>query len=136
MGQGEATFIRTAAVALTRIGGTETEALLIDTLQRRPDPDACAQLIDSLALLECRRAVPLIETYSDDNRPLAILPASYRAAQSAIEHLRSELIARQADPDELLKIMEVEPTVAGVAGRALRLLRTNPGKPDTQEAQP
>ena len=134
--QGETVSVRSAAAALARIGGTEAETLLIDALQRRSDADTCAQIIDSLALLECRRAIPLIEAHSDDNRPLTVLPASYRAAQAAIEHLRGELIARQADPDGLLKTMQIEPTVAGVARRAAELLRRSDTQPATRQALP
>ena len=134
--QGETVSVRSAAAALARIGGTEAETLLIDALQRRSDADTCAQIIDSLALLECRRAIPLIEAHSDDNRPLTALPASYRAAQAAIEHLRGELIARQADPDGLLKTMQIEPTVAGVARRAAELLRRSDTQPATRQALP
>jgi len=134
--RGEMPSLRPAAAALSRIGGDEAETLLIDAMKHRPDADTCAQIIDSLALLECRRAIPLIEAYSDDHRPLTILPASHRAAQAAIEHLRGELIARQVDPNGLLQTTQIAPTVAGVARRALQLMQRRDATPATQKAQP
>jgi hypothetical protein len=110
------------AVALGRIGGPDAEAALCDALAGSCAPDVKAQLIDSLGLLGCRQAVPLMIDALGDHRPVTTLPHSQLSARRAIQALQSELLSKGADPLSALAASTSEPTVAGVATRWIQLL--------------
>lgn len=114
------------AVALGRIGGPEAQAALLEALAQPCAPDVKAQLIDSLGLLGCREAIPLIEEAQGDPRPIGILPFAQRSAQRAVAALRGDLLARGTDPEQAIRAASSELTVAGVAAYWLRLLRGDP----------
>jgi hypothetical protein len=132
----EKTNLRTAATVLGRIRGPEAENMLLNLLRRDIPANTCAQVIDSLAMINSLQAIPLIQQHIEDVRPITVMPASYRAAQTAIEHLRPELIARHADPNHLLQSTLIEPTVAAVAARALQLLTGSGVAATTQASRP
>lgn len=121
------------AVALGRIGGDQAEAALCNALTRACPPDVKAQVIDSLGLLGCRQAVPLITDALTDHRPIRVLPHSQLSARKAIQALHADIMAQGTDPATALAAVTAEPTVSGVAARWLPLLaEPEAGPPATQ----
>jgi hypothetical protein len=110
------------AVALGRIPRAEAEDALKTALSRAADPDLKAQLIDSLGMAGCEQAVPMMIDALADDRPVTILPQSQQSAQRAINAVRSDFLARGADPESAMKAARTAPTVSAVAARWVRLL--------------
>lgn len=121
------------AVALGRIGGEQAEAALCDVLARSCPPDVKAQVIDSLGLLGCRQAVPLITDALSDHRPIRVLPHSQLSARKAIQALHADLVAQGTDPISALAAVTAEPTVSGVAARWISLLAEPQDNPPTTQ---
>jgi HEAT repeat protein len=115
-----------AAVALGRIGGLEAQSALCEALGRPGPPHVTAQVIDSLGLLGCREAVPLMMQARQDTRPISVLPHSQLSAQLAIRALQADLRSRGADPASALASASSPATVAGVAEHWIRLLSGTP----------
>lgn len=109
-------------VALGRIDGPEAEQALIEACEASRPPEIRAQAIDSLGMLGCKQAVPLVLEAMTDHRPLAVLPQSQLSARRAIGALGAQLAARGANPDQARASIATEPTVAGVAAHWYRLL--------------
>lgn len=113
---------RAAAFTLERMGGPQAEEILLDSLRTATDPDLSAQLIDSLGILRCQSAVPLLKDLLGDDQPVAALPANYASVQRAVAALGEDLSTRGINPQELLEATQVEMTVASFAARSLHLI--------------
>ncbi len=111
-----------AAVALGRINSPEAEQVLLKALATEVEPNVKAQLIDSLGIAGCEKAVPLMESALTDSRPIEITPHSQASAQRAIAALQGDLVAKGADPQQALKAVSTSRTVSAVAEYWLRLL--------------
>ena len=126
---------RHAAVALQRIGGPQAEQLLIEALPQTSDPDLRAQIIDSLGMLGCTRAVPLLTDMLADERPVSTLPYSQRSALEAVAAAQDQWLSRGFDLEAVRSALQGEQTVASIAARSLRLITGKPfGNPTTQPA--
>ena len=110
------------AVALGRVGGKQAQDALQAMLATQPDASVKAQVIDSLGLLGCKEALPLMHKSLEDARPIDRLPHSQLSAMRAIGALSPELAAKGIDPMSAADSASTSPTVAAVAGRWIRLL--------------
>ncbi|HSW47196.1 MAG TPA: hypothetical protein VLM89_16655 [Phycisphaerae bacterium] len=120
-----------AMVALERIGGPQAEDILIERLSNADDPDVTAQAIDSLGMLGCRAAEPVIQGHLGDHRPLTCPPASQRRAERAIAAVQGKLLAQGIRPEDLAAVARTDLTIAAVAARALASLAPTPASHPT-----
>ncbi|MBI4581469.1 MAG: HEAT repeat domain-containing protein, partial [Planctomycetes bacterium] len=108
------------AVALGRLGGSLAEESLEEALAIPCEPDVRAQIIDSLGLLGCTRAVPLIIDALADDRPVETLPHSLQSAKRALEAVRGQVPATSFDWDAAEQQVVAPQTVAAVAAHWIR----------------
>ena len=124
-----------AAAALRRVGGPEAEKVLLSALSHATDADLKAQVIDSLGLLACERAAPLLIEALADHRPVTQLPYSRRSALRAPAATREQLASEGLDPRAARAALEGELTVASVAAQSLAWIAgESPGDLSTRPA--
>jgi len=112
---------RRAVVAMQRVPGQQTETLLAEAMARTDDPDLLAQIMDSLAMIASRAAVPRMIACLEDTRPVGP-PYSERSAIRALTGAGSQLMTKGLDPAAVLAAMPQSRTVADVALRCLQIL--------------
>ncbi len=111
---------RHAIIALQRIWGQQTETILLNAIASADDPDLLAQLFDSLGMIGCRQAVPLLIAAMEDTRPLGPMLYSERSAARALSRAGSQLSAKGLDPRSIT--IQRARTVSEAALRALLLI--------------
>lgn len=122
-------------VALGRMPGETADRALLDLASLGElEPDVKAQLIDSLGIRGCREALPFMTEAMNDARPVETTPFSLMSAQRAIAALRTDLVAKGADPASALSSLGDTRTVADVAARWVHMLGTSPEPPATTRA--
>jgi len=109
-----------AAAALKGIGGPEAEDALLEALATADDPDLCAQIAESLGLLGCRRAEPLLTALLADERPVTVVPYAQRSALKALRARQGQLREEGWDPRDAMERLSRELTVAAVAAQSLQ----------------
>lgn len=115
---------QTAAYCLEKIGGTEAEKILLETIPQIKDPDLLAQIVDSLGIMGSQAAVPVIKEMLADQRLVKILPVSQRQVLQAIAALQDKLSTQGINQQDLLDSITTQQTVASIAQRALQLINT------------
>lgn len=109
---------RAAVTGLQHLDDPRAVEALIEAARTHVSAEVRAQAIDSLGLIRCRQAVPVLIEALDDGRPIRTAAASDRALRRALHTMGPVLVRHGMDPASVATA-PAPMTVAELAARAL-----------------